>query len=157
MQGPLKQIKALRGKGRLDLIEGNIWEINLLQGLGSFLFIPEFSKIVLQEAHGDFVVDQGMIYTSNLELKSDRMNLICSGNIDFSGKLNFDISGELNPELLQNSASVKKFFTAFLADSTGAVALKLSGDVHNPKYRLIPPTGDIIKRVTDFFTKDILR
>jgi hypothetical protein len=85
------------------------------------------------------------------------MNLSCNGKIDLSGNLNFTINALLNQELVQNSASLRKVVTSILSSASGVLTIKLSGDVQNPKYKIIPATADIINRIREFLTEDILR
>lgn len=157
VKGPFKNTKALRGNGSLMLTEGNLWELNLLRGLSSLLFIPEFEKIVFKEAGGDFIIENGLIYTSNLEAKSNEMNLAGEGSVDFSGNLDFTLNAQLNQDLIQNSPSLKKSITQILSSASGAIIVKLTGNVQKPKYKIVPAAGDIIKRVKEFLLEDILR
>jgi hypothetical protein len=156
IQGPFKNTRALRGSGALLLNEGNLGEMNLLKGLGSLLFTPEFRKIVFKELGGDFVIENGLLYTSNLEVKSDEVNLSGEGSVDFAGNLDFTLNAQFNPDLIQDSRSLKKPITSIFSTASGLV-IKLTGNVQKPKYKVIPVTGDIIKRVKEFFFEDILR
>lgn len=154
---PAKNIRAMNGSGSFSITNGNLWEINLLKGLGAFLFIPEFQKIVLEEASADFTVSDGKIYTSNLEAKSKDIDLSAEGELDLSGKINLLVTAMINPDLIQSSASLKKFITSALTSANGALAIRISGELQNPKYTIIPATMDIIRRAKEFFLEDILR
>jgi len=157
IQGPLKNTNDLRGSGTLSVTEGNLGQLNLLKGLGALLFIPEFERIVFKEAGGDFTVRNGAIYTSNLDITSNEIALAAEGNLDFAGNMNFTVNAQLNMELIDNSPSLKKSITKFLSSATGMVVVKLTGNIQNPKYKVIPAAGEIIKKVKEFLFEDILR
>ena len=105
----------------------------------------------------EFEVSNGLIYASNFQVNSNEMVLVGNGNLDFSGNLDFTINAQLNQQLIDNSPSLKKTITSFLSSATNAIVVKVSGTLQNPQYSIVPMAGEIIKKIKEFFTEDILR
>ncbi|MFZ5800569.1 MAG: AsmA-like C-terminal region-containing protein, partial [Candidatus Omnitrophota bacterium] len=154
---PAKDFRQMNGSGSFSITNGNLWEINLLKGLGRFLFIPEFQKIVLEEAAADFTVADEEITTSNLVAKSKDLDLSAEGKLDFAGRIKLLVTTTINPDLIASSASLKKFITSAITSANGALVIRINGEVKNPKYTIVPATMDVLRRAKEFFFEDILR
>jgi hypothetical protein len=148
-KGPLKEPDALAGEGSILIKDGRLWQLNLLKGLGQFLFIPEFENITFSEAKGDFIIHDKKVLTSNFELKSNPATLTCAGWADFKGNINFDILTEFSEEAIAQSNSLKKLFTAVLTQGDAYLAIKLTGSLKNPK-DTISPAG-LIEKTKNIF------
>ncbi|MFA5059210.1 MAG: AsmA-like C-terminal region-containing protein [Candidatus Omnitrophota bacterium] len=151
VRGTLDSLNSIHGQGSIALTNGHIWQVNLLQGLGKFLFIPEFDNITFKEVAGDFVVEDGKVLTDNLMLASDPVTLTAQGWIDFAGNLNFDVLSEFSDEVIEQSSSLRKTITAFLTQTGDYLKIKLTGSLKEPKYNVSVSSGEVIRR-----TKDLL-
>jgi hypothetical protein len=157
LKGTAKDIKnSLNGSGSINIEKGNLWQLELFKGLGEFLLIPEFQKIVFKEAAGDFLISDGKISTDNLMLESEPVNILFEGNIDFAGNIDFKVTTQLAEGLVKDITDIKGIFSSILAQSTNAISIKLSGTVKEPKYKIIPLPGQLFKKAKDFIIQDIL-
>jgi len=147
---------SLNGSGSINIEEGNLWQLELFKGLGEFLLIPEFQKIVFKEAAGDFLIADGKISTDNLMLESEPVNILFEGNVDFAGNIDFKVTTQLAEGLVKDITDLKGIFSSILAQSTNAITIKLSGTVKEPKYKIIPLPGQLFKKAKDFIIQDIL-
>lgn len=148
-KGPSKNPEALTGEGSILIKDGRLWQLNLLKGLGQFLFIPEFENIIFSEAKGDFVIQDKKVSTSNFELKSNPATLTCAGWADFAGNINFDILTEFSEDAIAQSASLKKLLTSILTQGDAYLAIKLTGNLNNPKYTISP--AGLIEKTKNIF------
>jgi hypothetical protein len=71
---------SMTGKGEAHVDDGDITQIPLLGGLTPL--IPGFSAA--DAAHGDFTIGDGYIRTDNLEISSETLALLGSGNYNFT-------------------------------------------------------------------------
>jgi len=142
--GDLRDAESMEGKGSIAIQDGRLWQLNLLKGLGQFLFIPEFENIVFNEAHGDFLIRDKKVSTGNLELLSPQSVLTVFGWIDFGGNINFDVATEFSSEMIASSASFKKALTAILTEGEAYLTIKVTGTLKEPKYA-VSPTGVLHK------------
>ena len=154
-EGLLNDMKALQGKGSVFIKDGHVWEMDLFEGLGKFLFIPEFKDITFHEATGNFNVQNQRVYTDNLTLKSKPVNLLCRGWVDFEGKISFGIFSQFSQETIARSTSLKKMITSFLTRSGDYLTIKLSGTLQKPRYVVIPASIDVFKKTTDFLLESL--
>jgi len=149
-QGAFGDLTGITGGGHLTIINGNIWEFNPLRGLGSFLFIPQFSNIVFTTAEGDYYLREGYVETNNLTLKGNELQLLIEGKMGFGGDLDALVYTQV-PVGPADKIEVLDAANKALA-RTGITAIKIAGTVKEPKYQLQTIGGNILKKVTDLFS-----
>ncbi|MFH0791052.1 MAG: hypothetical protein V2A64_05410 [Candidatus Omnitrophota bacterium] len=152
LNGYLSGVSKLNGAGEILISEGKLWQLNLFKGLGHLLFTQDFTNIVFSQGYCGFSVSDRLISSDNLKLKSNLANI--SGSL----KIGFDSSIEamLNVEVLDEApltGTFKDVTTAILGQAGKFGVIKISGTLHEPKYRFKPAVVDIIKGLTDTFLK----
>jgi len=156
INGRALELSSMTGGGKLEVTDGNLWQLNLLKGLGELLFIPEFDKIVFNAARGDFTIENEIIHTDNLKFMSNELNLSCEGNIDFERNLELLITTQFSNELINSSEDLRKVITSAIGQASQIVSVKLSGTLEKPKYSIIFKPVDILKKVLKGFGLDAL-
>jgi len=153
LNGFSDDLSKLTGSGKIFITEGKLWQLNLLQGLGSIMLGDDFAKVVFSEASCAFAVRDQFIYSDNLSMK---------GNIaDMNGslRLGFDssIEANLNVEILAGEAPLKGTFkdvtTAILGRSGRFGVITINGTLKDPKFKFQPAVTDIIQGLADTFLK----
>ena len=142
---------TLKGSGTLNIKNGNIWEFNPLKGLGDFLFIPRFSSLVFTHAQGDFSIQDSTITTDNFELLGPELGLIVEGKITFSGNLDFLVNTQIPKTSI---GPIQEFPPAAgqISKAASLTAIKITGTVQNPKYKLQPIGENIMKKLGDLLS-----
>ncbi len=151
LQGRGSDLNALQGQGALTIKNGNVWEFNPLKGLGDFLFIPRFTTIVFSNAQGDFFLRDGYIATDNLELLGPELGLLVEGKISFKGELDFLVNTQI-PQLGLGGTKILGKVTETVSKAGSLTAIKITGTVKEPKYKLQPITENIMKKLSDIFS-----
>ncbi len=146
--GELINLKTIEGNGGIAVTEGHLGKLNLLEGLGKFLFIPEFENITFNEVKGDFKVAEEKATTDNLYLKSEQVVFFCRGSVAFGGNLSMSIFSQFSQETILNSPSLKKVLTGILTQTDNYLTIKLSGTLQDPKYTVVPSSVDMLQRTT---------
>jgi hypothetical protein len=146
-QGQTTDVKTIKGGGSLQIENGNIWQLKPLKGLGTFLFIPRFELLTFTSAQGDFYIQDGFVSTDNLELNSAELGLIAEGKITFDGELDFVVNTQIptlktGEEVTQRVAEVAQAVTK----AGSLTAIKITGNVKAPKYKLQPIGENIAKK-----------
>ena len=77
--GTLGVLPSMTGKGKADVVDGDITPIPLLGSLTPL--IPGFSSA--DEAHGQFAIANGFIRTDDLNISSETLALIGNGSYNF--------------------------------------------------------------------------
>jgi len=150
LRGNFKDPASLKGTGFISIKDGKLWQLNLLKGLGEFFLLPDYEKVMFKEALGEFDIRDKSVSTENLRLASDQLNLYCKGKLGFDGTLDFTLYTEVNKNLINDSADIRKFTTAILGNLSDALTIKVSGTIQQPKYKVVPVATDLIKNITDF-------
>lgn len=157
LQGSYKDVKnSLNGFGNIHIEDGNLWQLEMLKGLGQFLLITEFQKINFKEASGDFTIENKKISTEDFTLSSDPLNMLLEGYIDFDGNINFKVTTQVAEGLIKSPTDIQGIFSSILSQSTNAITIQLTGTLKNPKYKIIPIPGQIFKKAKDFIFEEIL-
>ena len=137
-----------------------MWEFNPLKKLGDFLFIPKHEALIFREAKGNFDIYDQKIYVENLILKSDIIILSCTGNMDFSGNLDFEITPkppivQTVEETAQDLGNYEKFFAGIFSEAGGIFIIKLTGTIKEPKFEKKIIAMDVLDKVKDEFVDKI--
>jgi len=149
LNGYAKDINKLNGGGSLSILDGNLWEFSLLQGLGKLLFTKDLGNIKFSECTSNFLVKDKFVWTDNLKLKSNIVNFSGPLKISFNGSLEGALDAEILSELVPVSGTFKDITTAIIGQVGKFAAIKLSGTLKEPKYSFKPAVTNIIKGLTD--------
>jgi len=147
-KGNLKEIKKSKALGSLIIRDGRLWELNLLKGLGEFLFLPSFRKVIFKEGYAEFLIEEEVIYTEKIVLKGEELNLFCSGTIGLDKRLNLKLTTEINPQLIAESKDPRRFTTLL---TSNYLLISIDGTLDKPRYHLSAVPLEAIKSIKDFF------
>lgn len=150
LYGDFKDTANLKGTALVSAIDGRLWQLGLLKGLGDLVFIPDYEKIIFKEGAGRFDIGNKFISTENLQLTSEQLKLNCKGKAGFDGSLDLTVYNEVNKELVKESTDIRKFVTAILGQLGNNIVVKVSGTLQKPKYSIVPLPVDMIKSIKDF-------
>ena len=130
--------RHLSGHGDMQVADGRLISPGLVNGLSSFLQLPELDDIKFDNFNGQFKVVDGQIKL-NSQLISNTLKLFPKGDIGLDGSLNLGLDTRLSPEL---SARLDKKggVTSFLADKDGwtQMPLLVKGSFNSPRFGLDP-------------------
>ena len=145
----LRKMGKLDGQGIIEVKEGNIWEISFFEGLGEFLFIPDFAKIKFQEGYSDIFFQGRDIIFENLELNSHKMTLNGAGKINLDNNIHFMFFPQFNPRVVASSEGLKKITTQFLGKS--GLVIEVQGTLEDPTYEMKPIFLSPLDKIKGFF------
>jgi|GEM_PF-2626694 len=152
----------LKGGGWIHLAGSRLWEIPLLGELSNILLIPGLDKTIIREGHCNLNINQGRVYTRDLELLSDNLTLKAEGSAGFDTTLDFDILMQFSGALRKEAKSLTKLANLVLKTVEQLlVQIELKGTIGKPKYTVRPfPVDKIlereIKNKLGDFLKDLL-
>jgi hypothetical protein len=146
VSGQSNNLNSIKGGGALLIRDGNLWEFNPLKKLGNFLFVPRFDTISFTSAQGDFFIADQCVSTDNLELLGPGLGLIAEGKITFGGELDFLV----NTQILPTGPAGKVDET--ISKAASLTAIKITGTVREPKYKLQAIGENIMKKLGDILS-----
>lgn len=161
IDGKLTDLKAVNGKGGIDIKEGLLWELDLLKGLGGILLIPEYKNIVFTQAGMNFTMTEGLMSTDNIQLVGPSLSLYGRGSLDFNKDqaLNLYLTPDFNTDVILDSSSLKKGTTAIITGTEKFMSVNVTGTLSKPQYKvnkspvkILQKTGGVIlENVSQFF------
>lgn len=153
--GFLSDLAGSTGAGRILINKGKLWELDLFKGMGKLLFSQEFSNIIFYEGSCDFIVQDKLISTSNLLLKSNMVNLSGPVKIGFDDSLDARLNVDIISELVPLTGTFKDVTTAIMGQTGRFAQIRVTGTLKEPKYKFEAAVADIIKGLADTFLKRI--
>ena len=148
LNGLLNDATKLSGEGKITVTEGKIWQLNLFRGLGVLLFTSDFSNIIFKECAPAFTIRDKFIYTDDIDLKSDLLD------IDGPMKIGFDntIKATLKAEFSEDAGKA--------GSNNARVALgrytliDVTGTLKDPQYKVRPDVENIVEGIAEHFLSE---
>ncbi len=150
--GNLTGLADLRSKSLVEIKNGYLWGFNPLRKLADAISIISLDDIIFKEASGNFSIQNQKVYTDNLSLNSDELDIFLEGTIDFKGALDMLASIQAK-ESIQKSKNLSSILMSALGEIT---KVKISGTVNKPKTSVMPsvPTRNIVDNLKGIFNFD---
>ncbi|MBU1121833.1 MAG: AsmA-like C-terminal domain-containing protein [Candidatus Omnitrophota bacterium] len=145
----LSNWEKLNGEGSVSVVEGNLWQFNLLKGLGEILYIPDFETIIFDKGYSDLVLKDENIVFKNLELNSDQINFKGEGKISVKGDIDFKLYPELSPLIISDSHELQNLIGQFLGKS--GLGVEIKGTLKKPKYQVSPIFSSPLEGIKTIF------
>jgi hypothetical protein len=143
----------LSGQGEIFITEGNLWQLNLFKGLGALLFTRDFTSIIFSQGYCGFSIRDKSIFTDNLKLESNLVNLTGSVKIGFDSSLDALLNVQVS-DVAPLSGTFKDVTTAIMGQVGRFGSIKISGTLDDPKYKFKAAVFNIIKGLKDIFLKE---
>jgi hypothetical protein len=156
-------LPSLKGQGQFLIKDGYLWEFNPLKKLGDFLFIPRYQTLVFKEAKADFTIQDQKVSTDNLTLNSNIITLVCEGNMDFAGNLDFEIAPYPVTQQSQEPPTTPETQTTPIASIlneqmsklAGISLVQVTGTIQNPKISMKMVTKEVVDKLKEGVTDTV--
>lgn len=145
ISGFYKEPNRLSGAGKISVSDGKLWELNLFKGLGRLLFARDFAAITIKEGSCDFLIRDEAIFTDNLKMKGEFIELSGVTKIGFDSSIDASVNVRVNDEMAPLSGSFKDVTTAILGQAGRFGVIKITGSLKEPKYKFHPVAFDMLK------------
>ncbi|MEK6568262.1 MAG: AsmA-like C-terminal region-containing protein, partial [Candidatus Omnitrophota bacterium] len=155
LNGLLTDFSKLSGSGKVLIKEGRLWQLNFFKGIGEILFTKDFANVVFNEGYCEFFIKDQFLFTDNLRLRSNIVDLEGKGKVGFDGTLDAAINTQVSEGLTPETGTMKDFTTALLGQAGRFGVIKLSGTIQEPKYKFQATVTDVMKGLKDFVIGNI--
>ena len=137
MNGQLKSQESYLGNGSISIRNGKLWQTNLFKAMGSlpFLKVEGLDYVTFNSLNATFDIHNKKLWTQNLNLNSDTVDLALKGSIGFDQTLNLlmDIQYSNNVKLgAMDTGGLAPFIVNQVGDFISQY--KISGTLKDPKY-----------------------
>ncbi|MCX5666434.1 MAG: DUF748 domain-containing protein [Candidatus Omnitrophica bacterium] len=146
--GLINDSSKLAGIGKISIVKGKLWQLDLFKGLGTLIFTSDFSDIIFTEGSCDFKIENKSFVTNDFSLKSNLLNLYGSAKIGFDRSINASLTSELTEESMCPGA--RKNIAAAIGKST---FIDISGALSGPKYKVRLNVADLAGEAVNAFTQ----
>jgi hypothetical protein len=120
-----------QGFGDLRLQDGFLWNIPIFGFLSKILdkLSPGLGQSRANAASATYAIMNGVLHTSDLEVRSSMLRLQYAGDIDLKGQVN----ARMGAEILRDAPLVGRLVSLALSPVTKVLAFKITGSVNDPK------------------------
>jgi len=155
VSGSLGDITGSQGSGKVAITKGRLWELDLFKGMGKLLFSQDLASIVFSEGSCEFAIRDKAIFSDNLVLKSDMINLSGPVKIGFDSSISANLNVNILSEFVPLTGTFKDVTTAILGQSGRFAVIKVSGTLKEPKYKFTAAAADIFKGLANTFLNNL--
>jgi len=146
LKGNSADLSKLNGWGRVNIFNGNLWQINLFRGIGTLIFKRDFGNVVFKEGACSFSVKDRAVFTNDLIMKSDLLNLYGAVRLSFDNSIGASLKCEFTDEGID---------AGNFSDIAGAIEkysiIEVRGTLKEPQYKIRPDMVNIVSDLADNF------
>jgi AsmA protein len=133
--------KALEGPGRLEVKDGRVEGVNLMEEAAALLKIAGISldqakATVFSTVETDFMIKQGLVNVQKLLMDSHDFQATGTGTVGFDQALKLAVNLNLSQTLSQKLAGSSPVAKLALKDGRIRLPLLITGTAQNPSYTL---------------------
>lgn len=141
VKGFSNDISRLQAWGKIDITNGKLWQLNLFKGLGTLVFKKDFSNVIFKEGNCDFSLKDKVAITSDLNLRSDLINLSGVVRVGFDNSINASLKAEFTDEGVD----------AANMNMAGAIErysiIEAKGTLKTPNFKIRPDLTSIVSDI----------
>jgi uncharacterized protein involved in outer membrane biogenesis len=121
------------GEGDAQISDGKLAGVQILEDIGNILKIRELNEPVIKKGQTHFLIHNGQVQLTGLQLQSSIFSLTGDGTIDFSGPLNLNMVLVLTRDAMNKLP--KELAASFVGqqDGTGSIGFHVTGTTSNPQ------------------------
>jgi hypothetical protein len=123
--------RSWQGHGKVRLRDGFLWDIPIFGFFSPVLngILPGLGHSPISSGRATFTMDESVVRTSNLELRSPALRLQYAGSVDLQGA----VEARMRAEILRDAWGVGRAVSLALWPISKAFEYKMTGTVFQPK------------------------
>lgn len=138
------QDRSLSGEGKILIEDGEIGAIRMLGKIDELLDLSEVAHSRFSHLSFTFKHSEGSLVISNLSLQSNLLDLEGYGSYLAGNIVDVTVNAQTSP-LLADMIRLKKARTILRAvDQAESLQIRISGDLEDPTYTLVPGEGMVL-------------
>jgi len=144
LTGSLQDAASLSGSGFAELIESKLEPVEFIRQVGQLFRIDELQLLSLSEARSDFLIADQQVILQQLTLKSENLQILAEGTMDFEGNMNLPARLLLNEKLQRNlRAMLGKNLEPAPEEGYKQITFSVTGHVSRPQTDLIEKVSGV--------------
>ncbi len=153
IRGVLKSQETFEGNGFVNIRNGHLWKTNLFREMGRlpFVRVQGLDLVVFNELGATFNIHDKKIWTEDLRLASDTVNLSLEGNIRFDQTLDLTMDIHYSKAVIDGAIDTGGIVPFVVQQAEDFISqYRISGTLKNPIYdKMNFPVGRAVgKKIT---------
>ncbi len=154
--GLLKRPESYLGGGSVDIQHGRLWQTNLFKEMGDLplVKVEGLDWVTFHSLSSTFEIHHKKIWTKNLNLFGDTVNLSLDGTIGFDQKLDLTMNIQYSKDIIRGAFDTGGIVPYVVQEAENFISqYKISGTLRQPKYdKMMLPVGRMIgKKISGLF------
>jgi hypothetical protein len=153
-KGTLKNIRAMTGSAAVKIVNGYLWELEILSRVLTILSSTfQGGDVIITDADATFKIADQKVTTDNLTLRSATVTLVGEGWVDLDHKIEMNFSPRIEP---RTSAGAVNPLEA-INPTAGIVNIRVFNTLEDPKFEHNISAPQIIKKTLQNTVGSILQ
>ncbi|MBI2094540.1 MAG: hypothetical protein HYT89_00015 [Candidatus Omnitrophica bacterium] len=137
LNGAFARPSGWHGQGAVSVQNGKLWETSLFKQMGNLVLlkVEGLDQVVFHAMAATFLIQDGRIWTQDMTLNSDTVDLSLKGSVGFNQKLDLLMGIQYSRGVLRGAMNTGGI-APLLVDAAGSFIskYKISGTLKNPSY-----------------------
>lgn len=137
LAGALKSQETYRGAGSMDIRDGTLWKTGLFKPMGRLPFVKVMGleEVVFKNMSVVFQIHDKKIWSENLHLSSDTVDLSLKGSVGFDQSIDMLMDIQYSNDVLRGAAETGGIVPFVIEQAEQMISqYRVSGTLKNPKY-----------------------
>ena len=135
--GVLKSQATYRGAGSLDIRDGTLWKTGLFKPMGNLPFVKVIGleEVVFKNMSAVFQIHDKKIWSENLHLASDTVDLSLKGSVGFDQTIDMIMDIQYSNDVMRGAYDTGGLVPFVVQQAEQMISqYRISGTLKNPKY-----------------------
>lgn len=141
LNGYFKDFSRLSGLGRITIVDGKLWELNLFKGIGTAIFTSDFKNVIFSEGSCDFKIADQNFYADSLELKGELLRLSGLGRLGFDKSVEVLMRPQITDEAMDLATDTQRGIAIAVQDGT---EIEITGSLQHPAFKMHTDAATVI-------------
>lgn len=148
LSGSYGDLSNMKGSGKIIIINGKLWQLDLLKGIGVLLFTSDFGNIIFKEGYCNFAISDRSFFTDDLALWSDLVNMRGAIKMGFDNSVTGSLKAELREEAMWGGTKKN------IVEAIGKYSIiDVKGTLKDPKYTVKPDMSNVVDNIANIFSQ----
>lgn len=156
MRGALNHRETYRGEGAVSIREGHLWKTSLFKKMGELVIVKVegLETVTFHEANATFKIRDQKLWTEDLTLFSETVDLSLKGWVGFDQKIDMTMFIQYSNDVLRGALDTGGIVPMVLQEAGALISrYKITGTLMKPDYTKegIPVGRSIGKKISSLF------
>jgi hypothetical protein len=154
LKGLFNEQESYAGQGAIDIREGRLWQTSLFKQMGDLVFVKVegLDVVLFRSLSGTFVIDNKKLWTDDLSVFGDTVDLSLKGAIGFDQTLDLLMNIRFSADILRGAVDTGGLVPLVVQQASAFISqYRITGTFSKPSYEKIGKVeaDAAVRRVAD--------